>query len=282
MALKLCSIQDVKDRTKGGDKFESTFDALLGKIIDAVTLQLARHFGRPDWDKLARTEYFNPGVYAKRIFLASPPVASTPAIQVWESTAAPRVYGADELLVLDTDYFSFSETGIVAKDGYALWAEGLKSVKIVYTGGYLESAWAAAPGTPTYVSAGTFTVTGDYTTVYYPGRALRYKDTAGGSVFQETTVLASSLSAGVTTVTVADSGLDSGLNTVEISTISGAPADLAEAAIRQAKLVFDRREAGGLGSQSLEGGSFSFSSGLKLDPSVLELLGDYRVRPGPT
>lgn len=203
MALKLCSIQDVKDRSKGGTDLGTTFDTLLGQIIDSVTLQLAQYCHRPDWDSKSRSEFFNPGANTRRIFVASPPIAASPTIQVWENTAIPRVYAAADLLVLDTDYFLFSEEGIIIKAGRAAWAEGLKTVKVTYTGGYLTA-----------------------------------DDT-------------------------------------------GAPADLADAAIRQAKLAFDRREAGGLGGQSLEGGSFSFSSGLKIDPSVKELLQNYIVYPGP-
>ena len=203
MARKLCSVQDIKDRSKGGTDLGATFDTLLGQIIDSVTLQLARHCGRPDWDQLARSEFFNPGSNTRRIFVASPPIAGAPVIQIWESTANPRVYGASELLTLDEDYFVYSGEGIIMKEGRGLWAEGLKTVKITYTGGYLTADDAAAP------------------------------------------------------------------------------ADLADAAIVQAKLEFDRRESAGLAGQSLEGGSFSFSSGLKIDPAVRQKLQHYVVYPGP-
>lgn len=203
MGFKLCSLQDLKDRSKTGDQFGATFDTLLGQIIDSITLQLAQYCHRPDWDSKARTEYFNPGSNSRRIFVASPPIAASPVIQIWEGTANPRVYGAAELLTLGEDYFVYSEEGIIIKESRGRWAEGLKTVKVTYTGGYLTADDA------------------------------------------------------------------------------GAAADLADAAIRQAKLVFDRREAGGLGGQSLEGGSFSFSSGLKIDPSVKELLQHYIVYPGP-
>lgn len=202
MAFKLCSLAQIKGRIKGdlGTNFDSLID---DQIIPSVTLQTARPCGRPDWDKAARTEFYNPDHATQRLFIASPPIASTPAVQVWESTATPRVYGASELLVLDTDYFVYDQDGIIVKAGMSRWAQGPKTVKCGYTGGYLTA------------------------------------------------------------------------------NATGAPEDLVEAAIRQCVLVFARRDSGGLGGQSLEGGSFTFSSGLKIDPSVWELLRAYKVRPGP-
>lgn len=139
MAFKLCSAAQVKDRITRGESLDSSFDTLLDQIIDGVTADFARRAHRPDWDKAARSEFFNPGENTRRISLSSPPIASTPVIQVWESNDSPRAYGADELLVLDTDYFIYSDEGIVIKEDRARWSEGLKTVKITYTGGHLTA-----------------------------------------------------------------------------------------------------------------------------------------------
>lgn len=77
------------------------------------------------------------------------------------------------------------------------------------------AGWVTAPGTPVIVqgSQSQFTVTGDQSAHYYPGRVLRYKDTAGGSTYQYT--LVKSYASG--TITVLDDGLDSGLNGVQLA-----------------------------------------------------------------
>lgn len=197
--FNLCSLQDIKDRTK--IDLGSGFDTVLSnQIIPAVTLQMAQEIGRPDWDKKARTVFANPRSNKQRIFLASPPVAGSPVIQVWEDTALPRLYGADTLLTLDDDYFLFAEEGMVIKNDYASWAQGLKTVKIIYTGGYLT-----------------------------------------------------------------DHGM-------------GAPADLLGAAVIESIKALTRTNSAGIASQSVEGASISFSLGLRLDLSTIDILNKYRVR----
>jgi len=178
---------------------------MLAQIIDEVTLELAHFCRRPDWDKTARTEFFNPWQRGlKRLFLSSPPVASSPTIQVWQSTDRPRVYGAAELLTLDEDFFLHEELGTVEKViSFAGWSVGPKTVKVTYTGGFLTGNQA------------------------------------------------------------------------------GAPADLLGICMDQVKLEFERREAMGLQSQSLEGGSFSYAMGKRLDPSVKDRLQHFSVYPSP-
>jgi len=202
MAFKLCTLQDVQDRYRGTGIHADHESLIDNQIIPAITLALAHEASRPDWDKKVRSEYLNYDPSGtRRIFVQSPPIAASPTVQVWESGSLPRVYGADELLTIDEDYFVMSEEGIIIKDGLAAWASGINAVKITYTGGHL-----AANG-------------------------------------------------------------------------QGAPADLVEACIRQVKLVFDRMSAGGISSESVGGGSFAFSSGLKLDPSVTEILREYKLHP---
>jgi hypothetical protein len=77
----------------------------------------------------------------------------------------------------------------------------------------IDSEWLLFPGAPTYVSATSFTVTGDQTSTLQIGRRIKSVNT-GGTVYSFITN--SSHSAGTTTVTVVnDSGtLDSGLSSV--------------------------------------------------------------------
>lgn len=72
--------------------------------------------------------------------------------------------------------------------------------------------------TPTYISATSFSVTGDQSTTYHVGRRLKTSNT-GGTIYSTVTAVAYS---SVTTVTVAnDSGsLDSGLSSVFYSLVS--------------------------------------------------------------
>lgn len=80
------------------------------------------------------------------------------------------------------------------------------------TGVTSVSEWISGP-TPTYISATSFSVAGDQTATFTPGRRLRTTNTAG-TVYS--TILTSSFGGGITTITVvSDSGaLDTGLSAV--------------------------------------------------------------------
>lgn len=79
--------------------------------------------------------------------------------------------------------------------------------------------WIPYQGTPTYVSATSFTIAGDQTQVFQVARRLKTQNT-GGLVYS--TIVSSSYSAPNTTITVAnDSGvLDSGLSQVSYGILS--------------------------------------------------------------
>jgi len=81
------------------------------------------------------------------------------------------------------------------------------------------SEWKASGLTPTFVSATSFTLSGDQTSAFHVGRRLKSTNTAG-TVYS--TISASSFAASTTTVTVVnDSGvLDSGLSAVSYSLLS--------------------------------------------------------------
>lgn len=74
--------------------------------------------------------------------------------------------------------------------------------------------WVTFGGTPTYISATSFSVVGDQTTIFTVGRRLRSTVT-GGTAYS--TITASSFGSGITTITVANdsTALDSGISLVE-------------------------------------------------------------------
>lgn len=76
--------------------------------------------------------------------------------------------------------------------------------------------WVLFPGTPTYISATSFTVVGDYRNIFVASRKIRLTDSGGISNHSITT---SSFGAGVTTVNI-DGTTDSGLSLVQYSFIT--------------------------------------------------------------
>lgn len=79
------------------------------------------------------------------------------------------------------------------------------------------SEWVASGVTPTYVSATQFTMPGDQTSDFQVGRRLRSTITAGTGYH---TITAASFGAGITTVTVNGTSLDSGLSAVSYGILS--------------------------------------------------------------
>jgi hypothetical protein len=82
----------------------------------------------------------------------------------------------------------------------------------------LLTGWDTAPGTPTYVSGSTFTVTGDQTQWYVGGMPLRLVTTANAGAWLYVAVSATTLPSyasgtGLTTITITGGTLDSGMNT---------------------------------------------------------------------
>lgn len=74
--------------------------------------------------------------------------------------------------------------------------------------------WIVFPGTPTYLTADTFNVPGDYRTVFLESRRIKSTNTVG-AVYS--TVISSTYATGVTTVTVSNDygqSLDAGLSAV--------------------------------------------------------------------
>jgi hypothetical protein len=83
------------------------------------------------------------------------------------------------------------------------------------------SEWTPYADDPTYISATSFSVTGDQTNTFQVGRRIRSTNT-GGTIYSSITASSYSAGTGLTTVTVAnDSGsLDSGLSAVSYALLS--------------------------------------------------------------
>jgi hypothetical protein len=79
--------------------------------------------------------------------------------------------------------------------------------------------WVAAPGSPAYLNATTFTVTGDQSVRYAAGTHIRYITTAGGIVFQYGNVktYSTAFSPHRVTLDALDPDFDSGLTNVQIA-----------------------------------------------------------------
>jgi hypothetical protein len=140
---KLIKPEDIDAIKKGNDNLAAEFGVLLDIIIAAVGECFAKYCGRPDFDKAARTEYLNPLRNAHFAFIASPPISSSPVVDLWQSTDLPRVYGNDQKLVNGTDYFVHEAEGML--EHVSGFAGGSKSLKVTYTGGYLTADATGCP-----------------------------------------------------------------------------------------------------------------------------------------
>lgn len=62
-------------------------------------------------------------------------------VQVWQSSANPRVFDATTILIKDTDYSLDHELGTVTREGCAGFLKGMQTVKVSYVGadGYLTA-----------------------------------------------------------------------------------------------------------------------------------------------
>lgn len=142
MAFKLITDNDVKAFGKGN--YDTAFDSLLNDfIIPAVGDLFANYTGRPDFDQSARTEYFSPRPGTCVLFLACPPVAASPAVQLWEDSSIPRAYGAGTAKTNGTDFIVHEDQGVIERLGW--FTPGAKAVKVTYTGGFLTANNTGCP-----------------------------------------------------------------------------------------------------------------------------------------
>lgn len=103
-------------------------DALIDTLILSSQAFIDEYCNRV-FEQVAVTEYHDGG--SNKIFLNRYPVASTPAVQIWDSW--DRTYANPDLIDSD-DYFVDSENGIIKFDYDVGGSPG--AVKIVYTGGF--------------------------------------------------------------------------------------------------------------------------------------------------
>jgi hypothetical protein len=164
MAFQLITLDEIKKISKGGDSWTFEFEYLIEKIIiPAVTTTFAKYCHRPDWDKVARTEYFSVDICrpARNLFLSSPPispavaaiigppaVAGIEALRLYQDSADPPTYGAGTELT--SGFVVYEDEGVVEHRGIG-FVGGPKSIKVTYTGGYLT---ADGVGTPDEVRLG--------------------------------------------------------------------------------------------------------------------------------
>ena len=103
---------------------DDLIDALIGFCDEFINEYCNRTF-----TQAAVTEYHDGG--SNKVFLNRFPVASSPAVQVWDSW--DRSYASTDLIDSD-DYFVDTENGILKFDYDIGGSPG--AVKVTYTGGY--------------------------------------------------------------------------------------------------------------------------------------------------
>lgn len=103
-----------------------------------------------------------------------------------------------------------------------------------------QTEWTDHNGTPTYISATSFSVTGDHTATFHVGRRVRTTNSGGTKVYSYVATV--SHSAGVTTVTLTnDSGsLDSGLSAVSYGLLDSTNHSLPKATFSADVLTADQ------------------------------------------
>lgn len=146
MSFKLITLDELKQAGKAGQQgWDSNLEFLADEIIiPAVGQIFARYCNRDDFDAKARTEYVSPREPTRFLSLKSPPVATSPIVELWQSLSIPRQYTDSEKLVNGEDYFVHEAEGMIEAE--SCFSGGPKSIKVTYTGGYLT---ADAQGAPT-------------------------------------------------------------------------------------------------------------------------------------
>jgi len=153
--FQLITFDEIKKISKGGDSWTTEFEELLEKrIIPAVTSDFAKYCHRPDWDKVARVEYFGTDRVLRTLFLSSPPVSPAVAaivgppavdaieeLKIYQDSTDPPTYGAGTELT--SGFVVYENEGIIGhRTGFM---SGLKSIKVTYTGGYLTGDGIGTP-----------------------------------------------------------------------------------------------------------------------------------------
>ncbi len=110
---------------------QSLHDGLLEMLINGVSAMFEVYCRRV-FQQASFTEYHN-GRGKVVLFVGNPPIASSPAVEIWDDLE--RVWGSGTLI--DPSQYTIDESEMfIQMDGRTL-KDGYKNVKITYTGGYL-------------------------------------------------------------------------------------------------------------------------------------------------
>jgi len=91
--------------------------------------------------KQSITEYFDIGPQRNKVILRGYPVATSPAVQVWEDSEWS--FASGDLLTENTDYKVDYGKGIIMLDIYDSFELGHHALKVTYTAGYDTSTFPA-------------------------------------------------------------------------------------------------------------------------------------------
>jgi hypothetical protein len=181
--------------------------------------------------------YLSPFGNSQQLDANGAPLSGGKIVTYLAGTSTPATtYTAEDELASQTNPIILNARGIPANP---IWLQGGTSYKLVVTDANdvvlqtvdevqgindpstisTQDQWVTFAGTPTYLSATSFSLAGDQTPTFQVGRRLKSAN-SGGTIYS--TIATSSFGAGVTTITVVnDSGtLDAGLSTVSYGLIS--------------------------------------------------------------
>ena len=143
MATQFCTVANVNERWGTAAALDA---AVLGTIIDGVSLSLARSCGRADGSAVpnlmlrqsARTEYTQ-GNGGNMLFLDVWPIESITSITL----ADDKDWDNGETLTAEDDYRHDAVSGIIYRVS-GKWRTVIQSIRLIYVGGYVDPT-----GTPT-------------------------------------------------------------------------------------------------------------------------------------
>lgn len=134
----LVSLSELKDSLRAEGKAD---DATLERVINRASRLIEQEVGAELVTRGSLTEFHTVrGPDVVRIRLRQWPITAVTSIHE-DST---RTYAAGNLLTVNTDYVVSATTGeifrVVAASGPRPWLPGWRAIKVVYTGGYANTA----------------------------------------------------------------------------------------------------------------------------------------------
>lgn len=138
----LLSTSELQAELGGGTGQDTT---QLEDAINSASADIEEWYGGHLVTRGARTTYYSPREQSAVLLLAQFPIITLTSVH--ECASSPRQYGADELLVSNTDYIAESPDGALARltrlDASGLptdWETGWRTVKVIYSAGYATAA----------------------------------------------------------------------------------------------------------------------------------------------